>query len=76
MQSLIYTLALQTWGGGSEKLKERGGTMVQGMVFSKRGASTFPTKFFLGLSFLHLQITSPFAKLHHPFEEKIFFLPP
>ena len=50
--------------------------MVLGMVFSKRGAGTFPTKFFQGLSFLHLQITSPFAKLCHPFEEKFFFLPP
>ena len=47
--------------------------MVLGMVFSKRRAGTFPTKFFQGLSFLHLQITSPFAKLCHPFEEKIFF---
>ena len=51
--------------------------MVQGQVFLKGGgAGTFPTSFFQGLSFLHFEITLPFAKLCHAFEEKIFFLPP
>ena len=40
----------------------------------KRGeAGTFPINFFQGLSFLYLEITLPFAKLCHAFEEKIFF---
>ena len=36
--------------------------MVQGEVFLKGGA-TFPIYFFQDLSFLHLEITLPFAKL-------------
>ena len=49
--------------------------MVQGQFLKKEGggAGTFPIKFFQGLSFLHLKITLPFAKLCHAFEEKIFF---
>ena len=39
----------------------------------KRGAGTFPIYFFYGLSFLHLEITLPFAKLCYAFEEKLFF---
>ena len=39
----------------------------------KRGAGTFPIKIFQGLSFLHLEITLPFAKLCYAFEEKLFF---
>ena len=50
--------------------------MVQGQVFFKKGAGTFPIQFFQGLSFLHLEITFPFAKLCYAFEEKKFFLPP
>ena len=51
--------------------------MVQGQVFLKGGgAGTFSFKFFQGLSFLHLEITLPFAKLYHAFEEKNFFLSP
>ena len=47
--------------------------MVQGQVFLKKeGADTFLISFFQGLSFLHLEITSPFAKLCYAFE-KIFF---
>ena len=46
----------------------------QGQVFLKGGeAGTFPINFFQGLSFLYLEITLPFAKLCHAFEEKIFF---
>ena len=47
--------------------------MVQGQVFLKGGAGTFPIKFFQGLSFLHSEITLPFAKLCYAFEEKSFF---
>ena len=34
---------------------------------------TFPIKPFQGSSVLHLEITSPFAKLCYGFEEKLFF---
>ena len=37
-----------------------------------RGAGTFPIYFFQGLTFLHLKITFPFAKLCYAFEEKLF----
>ena len=47
--------------------------MVQGQVFLKRGAGTLPIKFFQGSSFLHSEITLPFAKLCYAFEEKFFF---
>ena len=47
--------------------------MVQGQVFLQGWAGTFPIKFFQGLSFLHSEITLPFAKLCYAFEEKIFF---
>ena len=50
--------------------------MIQGWVFFKWGAGTFPIKFFQGSLFLHSEITLPFAKLCHSFEEKLFFLPP
>ena len=59
-------------GGESEKLKG-GGSMVQGQVFLKGGTHTFPISFFQVLSFLHLEITLPFAKLCYAFEEKLFF---
>ena len=44
-------------GGESEKLKKGGLTLV---LFN----------FFQGLSFLHLEVTLPFAKLCYAFEEK------
>ena len=48
--------------------------MVQGQVFLKGGrAGTFPIYLFKVLSFLHLEITLPFAKLCYAFEEKLFF---
>ena len=47
--------------------------MVQEQVFLKGGADTFPIWFFQGLTFLHLEITLPFAKLCYAFEEKLFF---
>ena len=48
--------------------------MVQWQVFLKgEGASTFPIKFFQGLSLLHSEITLPFLKLCYAFEEKLFF---
>ena len=50
--------------------------MVQGQVFLKGGggggAGTFSIYVFQALSFLHLEITLPFARLCHAFEEKIF----
>ena len=49
--------------------------MVQGQTFLKGVAGTFPIYFFQGLSFLHLEITLPFAKLLCAFEENFFFLP-
>ena len=37
--------------------------MVEGQVFLKGGgADTFPISFFQGLSFLHLEVTLPFAE--------------
>ena len=47
--------------------------MVQGQVFLKVQAGTFPISFLQGLSFLHLIITLPFAKLCYAFKKKIFF---
>ena len=47
--------------------------MVQGQVFLKGGAGTFPIYFFQGLSFLHLEITLTFAKLCYACEEKYCF---
>ena len=41
--------------------------MAQRQVFLKGGAGSFQ-----GLSFLHLEITLPFAKLCYAFEEKLF----
>ena len=61
--------------GKSENLKKGGGKMVQGQTFLKGVAGTFPIYFFQGLSFLHLEITLPFAKLLCAFEENFFFLP-
>ena len=36
-------------------------------------AVTFPIQFVQGLSFLHFEITLPFAKLCYAFKEKNFF---
>ena len=69
-QEVNFNYLLQR--GESEKLKKKGGSMVQGQVFLKRGAGTFPISFFQGLSFLHLEITLPFAKLCYAFKEKLF----
>ena len=47
--------------------------MVQGKVFLKgREAGSFTIYFFQGLSFLHLEITLPFAKLCYALEEFFF----
>ena len=54
------------YGAGVGLLKKGGG-----------GTGTFPIKFFQRLTFLHLEISLPFAKLCYAFKEKkIFFLPP
>ena len=50
--------------------------MVQGKAFLRRVGfcfETFPIKLFKGLSFLHSEITLPFAKLCYGFEKKKFF---
>ena len=60
-----------TGEGGGLKNKKRGGSMVQGQVFLE--GDTFPIQVFQDLSFLHLEITLPFAKLCYAFEEKLFF---
>ena len=36
-------------------------------------ADSFPIYFFQFLSFLHLEITLPYAKLCYAFEENLFF---
>ena len=60
-----------------EKFKKGVGNMVQGQVFLKGGGGAGPLALFLfnfqDLSFLHLEITLPFAKLCYAFEEKLFF---
>ena len=58
--------------GGIWKIKKRGRKYGAGAGL-KRGGDTFPISFFQGLSFLHLEITLPFAKLCYAFEEKLFF---
>ena len=50
-----------TGEGGGLKNKKRGGSMVQGQVFLE--GDTIPIQVFQDLSFLHLEITLPFAKL-------------
>ena len=45
--------------------------MVQGQVFLKVGWH-FSYLIFQGFSFLHSEITLPFAKLHYASEEKMF----
>ena len=58
------------------KIKKRGWKYGAGAGLLKRGGGTtvtFPIWFFQGLSFLHLEITLPFAKLCYSFEEKILF---
>ena len=47
--------------------------MVQGQVFLE--GDTFPTQVFHDLSFLHLEITLPFATLCYTFEEICFLSP-
>ena len=52
---------------------KRVGSMVH--IFLKGGrevVATFPISFFQGLSFLHLEIAFPLAKLCSAFERKIF----
>ena len=56
--------------GDSKKLKKG---WKYGAGASQGGTDTFPIYFFQSLSFLHLEITLPFAKLCYAFEEKIFF---
>ena len=57
----------------SEKSK-KGWKYGAGAGLLKRwGPVTFPIYFFQDLSFLHLEIALPFAKLCYAFEEKLFF---
>ena len=55
---------VRTLSIGSKK-----GSGVNFEKWKKEGGS-FPVKVFQGLSFLHLEITLPFAKFCHAFEEK------
>ena len=65
--------------GESEKLKKgvelccRGRSWTATFPKGEGWTDTFPIYFFQGLSFLHLEITLPFAKLCYAFEEKNFF---
>ena len=60
-------------GGESEKLKKGGASMVQGQVFLKVGEGWhFSHLIFLRLSFFHLEITLPLAKLCDASEENLF----
>ena len=54
-------------------LRVGSGVAGAGCVVCFGFSDTFPISFFQGLSFLHLEITLPFAKLCYAFEEKIFF---
>ena len=47
--------------------------MVPETVFLKGGLALSLFNFSRFLPFLHLEITLPFAKLRHAFEEKLFF---
>ena len=81
--SIVQTLLFLKGGGGvkfdylpwtegeSEKLKKRGWKYSAGVGLFKRGDRHF--SIFKGLSFLHLEITLPFAKLCYVFEENLFF---
>ena len=61
-------------GGEYEKLKNGVEVWCRGQVLLKgAGWTLFLFNFFQGLSFLHLEITLPFAKLCYAFEEKLFF---
>ena len=54
---------------------KKGWKFGAGVGFLKRGgrgAGIFPISFFQGLSFLHLEIILPFAKLCYAFEGKKF----
>ena len=52
----------------SEKIKEGWKYGARAGLLT-RGAGFFPISFFQDLSFLHLEITILFAKLHYAFEE-------
>ena len=54
-------------------LRVGSGVAGAGCVVCFGFSDTFPISFFQGLSFLHLEITLPFAKLCYAFEEKNFF---
>ena len=53
-------------------LRVGSGVAGAGCVVCFGFSDTFPISFFQGLSFLHLEITLPFAKLCYAFEEKKF----
>ena len=56
------------------KIKKRGQKYgARAGLLKGRGAGTFPIQFFHGLSFLHLEITSPIAKLCFMHLKEIFF---
>ena len=57
-------------------LRVGSGVAGAGCVVCFGFSDTFPISFFQGLSFLHLEITLPVAKLCYAFEKKLFFLSP
>ena len=59
--------------GGIWKFFKKGWKHGAGTGFLKRGGWHFSYLIFKNLSFLHLEITLPFAKLCYAFEDKIFF---
>ena len=54
-------------------VEKRGWKYGVGAGLFKRGADTFPISFFQVLSFLHLEITLPFAQLCYTFVEQLLF---
>ena len=58
------------WRGESEKFEKAGGSTVQGQVFLKGEAGTFPIYFFQVLSFFYLETTLPLISLKNIY---IFF---
>ena len=60
-------------GAGIPRIKKGGQNYGAGTCLLKGGTWHFSYLISRGLSFLHLKITLPFAKLCHAFEEKVFF---
>ena len=68
------------WRGKSEKLKKRGGSMVQGRVFLKGGGgggvTLFLFNFFKGFHFYINKLVYPLQNCVIHLKKTYFFLPP